>query len=149
VFSSSGTDSSVFDALIGVPGALPSPHVAHQYRGQRSTHSRFSERRGAIPSLETFIWDTIRIPDTHPLAFLQSNSPALKAQLCLRNLALPSRHMPASPPFPLLHTPDVPQPLLDRPLHLLCRHSTTQHPNQPPVKHRHRIRLAPRLEPEL
>jgi hypothetical protein len=74
-------DSSMLDALIGAPGAHCRLRTLSIDTEANEVHSRFFERRGAIPSLETFIWNTSKIPDTHSLAFLQSNTQLSKLSL--------------------------------------------------------------------
>jgi len=74
-------DSSVLDALISAPGARCHLHTLSVDTEANEIYSQFFERRGAIPSLETFIWDTFNIPDTHSLAFLESNSQLSKLSL--------------------------------------------------------------------
>jgi len=66
-------DSSVLDALISAPGTHCLLRTLCVNTEANEIYSQFFERRGAIPSLETFIWDTFNIPDTHSLAFLESN----------------------------------------------------------------------------
>ena len=75
------TDSSVLDALIGAPGDRCHLRTLAIDTEVNEVYSQFFEKRGAIPSLETFVWDCTSAPDDQSLDFLQTNSQLTKLSL--------------------------------------------------------------------
>ena len=61
-------DSSILDSMIHDGLVALEIDIA-----ERPINSTFFKKRGRIPSLEVFVWDSIRIPESQSLAFVRAN----------------------------------------------------------------------------